>query len=201
MTLRRDGFVYKVTFTRRFTLDDLPRVPEKMSLCSLFWRFMWSLFIVQPLIWGVLSVFATVVSICSFLFGYRLCTQKERDQHENGFVPICNALRIIKPIYPLMMLWFWYGGRLWYHHLFLGQRLSDMNSFQAMIAVSSFAVAAVLVVGICTAAKEKIIAARKQRADRVLGPHLPSLSSDIWWLFKRYLKAQKEKVCPIVEFK
>lgn len=201
MTLRRDGFVYKVTFTRRFTLDDLPRVPEKMSLCSLFWRFMWSLLIVQPLVWGVLGLLATVVFIGSFLFGYRPCTQKERGENGSGYVPICKALRIIRPIYLLIMLWFWYGGRLWYNHLFLGHSLSEMNEYQATIAVSSLAVVAVLVVGICAAAMDKIIAARKRRADRVLGPHLPSLSSDMWWLFKKYLKAQKEKVCPIVEFK
>ena len=201
MTLRRNGFVYNVTFTRRFTLDDLPKVPEKISLCNLFWRFLWSLLIVQPLIWAILSVFWAILVIGSFFFGYRLCTKKESDEYGTGVVPICKALRIIKPIYLLMMLWFWYGARLCYQHLFLGKSLNEFNSFQAMIAVSSFAVTGVLVVGMCSIALDKIIAARKRRADRVLGPHLPSLRSDLWWLFKRYLKVQKEKVCPIVEFK
>jgi hypothetical protein len=99
------------------------------------------------------------------------------------------------------MFWFWYCARLWYQYLFLGKSLNEFNSFQAMIAVSSLAVAGVLMVHIFSIAIDMINAARKQRADRVIGPHLPSLSSDMWWLFKSYLKAQKEKVCPIVEFK
>lgn len=164
MKLKKDGWIAVIAYCGE------SRVPEKTSLCKLFWRFIGMLFIVIPI--GVIGILLGFV--IGFLIGYRPIS----DEGEILFEPYkrwpsIKKFRIL-PIYgiiiygifviwPLIQPWllFFVGAALLFSFLFT------------------------VVIGVLMA-----LDWFKENAD----------DSEVYQMIKTFLKNKKQKICPEVWF-
>jgi MFS family permease len=148
------------------------KIPAQTSLCKLSWRFVLNLFIVLPIVCVVVALLWT----CAFLFARRL-TFCEGDSKKDLFTPYKRWPKVGG--YRIWPLWFFWAFFL---YLFPG------GMVPATAIVGCIVVFIILFAFACMG------------YDR-LKERLPSQRQKEPSVFMEYIRAKKQKVCPIVSIK
>ena len=155
-----------------YLLKEDHKIPAQTSLCRLFWRFVLHLFIVAP-------VFFTILGLMwagGTLFAYRLACF-DGDPNGSAFVPYRRWPKVgpyrIWPVWLLLVVLVWF--------------------FTKVTLIACGIVAAFVGVVLLGAVIEKKIEDRKKMppGERKKEPSI----------LREYIKAKKQKVCPIILIK
>lgn len=144
---------------------------EQISLCKFFWRVIYS----GLVIWPIIGFFWVIVSFGGFLFG-----KKFSDNSTHGvFAPIKSMPSIfgyrILPIYPIICLEIYFN---W-----------PESIPYVLISVFVFSAFGLLVGGAWLISHAESIV-----------KYFRMSTPESYQLLKAYLKAKKDKVCPMIEF-
>lgn len=174
INVSRKSFVYRVA--RGQVLED-----KQKSLCSFFWRCLLMLFIGWPLL-GALWLFTAGIAV---LF---------------AGIPTSDVLepdapweRLFKKIAPWPTF---RGHRIWPITILLIGWLGHVLYLCPELAIALAGIAFVTAFFVlCEKALNRVASWRKARKEKV-AHHEPS----VWRLILAWLKAKKQKVCPLIEF-
>jgi hypothetical protein len=184
MEFKRSGFVYQVAYGLRSP----DNYPMQTNLCRLFWRFVLMLF---P--WVFLVCFSVVFAIVSYSYGvffaskptiFDFTEDREKRASNAAFVPYKHWPTVAgKRIYPI-----WVIAAAYVIHALLTTDVADSVGHSVGNVVSLMAdyfPIVFSVIGLTIIVVYTIGTIRK---------------SEWLTLVKGYIKAKKEKVCPIVRF-
>lgn len=183
MELKKKGIVFKVAYG----WIDENKYPQRTTLCRLFWRFLFWLFIAWPIVWTVVAIVATIMYVVGFFFAARPTFFKD---DRNTCQPMCYyhkwpkiKERRIYPIWPVLAIIL--GSFFFLNAAELRKDLSGLGHGLVKFTILSpvfWKVA--LAFAVLVAAVWAWSAAAK---------------SEPYMMFKAYLRAKKEKVCPIIK--
>jgi len=182
MEVRKTSFVYKVAYA----WDESSQKPVKTNLCRLFWRFIFSIFIMWPLGQPFLKLIIGIIWVLAFLFS-------KRPDWENG-PP--------EDLFPDYKRWPRFRGhRVWPVTVILGAILVWLvfGSIKDLVAYLPWGdiliyiswgymlIYSLIVAGIVACLIFSFICRRFSK-------------SETWKFVKEYVLAKKKKVCPEVWF-
>ena len=179
MTIKRDGVLCKIAYGYKESS------PGRISLCKLFWRVIWSAIVVWPIRMVAIPIYALAISIGAIAIGYRP-GWLEGVRGKGNFVRIPYLYKF--PPIVLFGLWWIVHSILISIHVGLGH--PSNRASQATVVILSVILAIAVIMLITWLALEGI---RKLIFKRSY--------SESAQMIKAYLKARKDKVCPIVEIK
>lgn len=170
--LKRDGFVIKVAYY----LNEEYEIPARTNLCWLFWRFVLHLFIILPIFFIVACLFLAVASIFGIFLGDRITICEGDDSKNHIMTEIKNwPFKIrghrILPIYIVLVV--------------LGLYLVWLVSLATWVTVLVEVAAGVALA--CAALAVIFVLIKKGMRTQTMA------------LFTAWLKAKKQRVCPIIE--
>ncbi len=179
MKINRGSWHYRLWtfYFRQLGID----IPKQISLCRYFWEMVWTVcvrlpfMVVGAIIMGVVWLVATLLAP---LFGY--LPKRELLEYKEYGLPKVRGHKLL-PIYPVLA-----GLLVWWSYVAIPESankpLHELEGGAAWYKAFLFGVAAVSVSGLFVWAKTKIE------------------ESESWRLLQAFLKAKKERVCPILEF-
>lgn len=193
MKLKADSFVAKIAYNNPFS--DAPTVPDRTSLCPLFWRFLFFLFIVWPLGWVAFVMLAALVYGGAFLFGYRPAHEGDRlGEKRPIFVPLNFFPRIVGwRITPALFLCLWAFYAIYRPLIRVLLRVMDglfLWLDQSALLWVCFMAPIIIVGMVGWFLTNGGLRKTGQRIGR----------SSVYQLFAGRLRAFKEKACPIITF-
>lgn len=188
MTIRKDGFVCRVAYNH--PLFGAKKPPEKTSLCKLFWRFLLLGFLGWPLTYTFYTVIMTAFLCIAFFFAHRPTLKGSV-----LFVPI-KWMHGFWPFWPALVCWYVYSIRTVWTSGFRTKGMTEpLNIFlsEGTVVLTSCFLAIVIIGASCAG-----IAHLWKKGETV------QVKPSEWeWvkISRAYLKARKQKICPIVEIK
>lgn len=180
MQIKKNSFAYRVAYRRPFEKYFGVYSPKgTTTLCQFFWRFMRSLFIVWPI---QMTLFVAMHCLV-FL-------DAEWPNKEGKILPIKGWPKLwgwrIRPGVILLLIFY---GWLWV----VSPTKTKETTVIGLSGIAAICLVVVLVV-IALKIENKIEAQKKNRGERVAPKDGP------FSLFVAFLKAKKQKICPIIEF-
>ena len=178
MKICKKGFVYKVAYV----LSSKP--PERTNLCRLFWRFILFFFVVWPLVVTLITIITITQLICApflFLFTRRPIFFGFFERELRISVPFKKWPKIFgKRVWPIVPLSI--AGLIYLISLMSAATWKSTGVYSLWILGG--AVAILITMFLVMIIVELLKGTRK---------------SESWQLFSGYIKAKKNRVCPIVE--
>lgn len=181
MEIKKGSFVYKVAYgnTKKY------KIPNQTNLCRLFWRFIGMFFVVWPILGLLYGILVTVLSVAGFLVAHRLTLFKGDSHTDNLFIPIKHWPQMREHrVYPIVVLLIAGVAKsliFWYQAI-------GYASWVALIAVAKFFVSNIVlsIIGSIIAVMLAIFLVHS------------FLKTETGRLFKSYVAAKKQKVCPLI---
>ncbi|HEY4511691.1 MAG TPA: hypothetical protein VJH55_02520 [Candidatus Paceibacterota bacterium] len=174
MELDKSSWIFKVAYG----LDEKYDRPQQVSLCLLFWRFWTHLLFWWPIGIVVMTTLIVATSTVGFFFGYRPSTAKGEDFYVQYPLPRVFGLRLW-PISLITLI-----ATAYYLPGITMRTVEWVSSAPKNINLSTFWwITGFLLCSFLTRMVWKF------------------LGTETWKMCKEYVKAKKQKVCPIVTIK
>jgi hypothetical protein len=193
MKIEKSGFVYKVAYGLR---DENSDIPESISLCKLFWRFLGMLLLAWPIVLTLRLIVTVAAHVFFCVIGFIFFAHRPTItmlNSDKGIKTITTEIehwpeimgRRISPIWAILVVCVVVDfskikkGAL----LFVADAWNEISSKDA---IATFSLIGGMVIAYII---YKIVAAIWKKIKH----------SEALELYKEFLKAKKQQICPIVE--
>jgi|AntAceMinimDraft_10_1070366.scaffolds.fasta_scaffold89083_2 hypothetical protein len=202
MKIKKDSYLYKIAYGRIWNTNKKDKEINNSNLCSFFWRIVFSVLIIWPIMGVIIIVFGVILAILycfatpiAFFFGANKPTIFKKN--DDFFAPIENwptfyGHRII-PIVPISIGVAIFGLIKWASIILDFVVDTFILIVYAVVSIKSSFTGTTIVVpiwiqmifGLVVLAGFMIFIGKK---------------TGFWKLFFTYLEAKKDKMCPLIIF-